>query len=70
LWTNREKTLQILRRCETAGFGAIVVTIDNPIFGRKPLDYNPFALLKTSVCPLYHPYLRNICLQSAVSMLR
>jgi len=47
-WSNDdEHTVSVLRRARNAGFTALVVTIDNPIIGWRPLDldsgYSPFA---------------------------
>ena len=50
LWDNWAKVEQIVRRVEQARMGAIVVTIDNQIYGRKSLAFNPYEVLQRQVC--------------------
>jgi L-lactate dehydrogenase (cytochrome) len=38
LWKQRDVTLQLVERAAAAGYGALVVTVDVPVLGRRPRD--------------------------------
>ncbi|MFF3036696.1 alpha-hydroxy-acid oxidizing protein [Arthrobacter citreus] len=61
LWKDRPRSLELIRRAEAAGFGALVVTVDTPVSGaryrdtRNGMTLPPTLTAKTILDASYRP---------------